>query len=493
MNIYPDAWHLNNSIQRSLLTFLILFCPIPISCFAGDKYILPQGAGTKDGSSFENALSAGGEGLQKACETLAPGETCHIGSGQYLNVSLDLTKGGAPNQLVNILGVDTGSGLPCFRGDWKLSAPSAGLKFITLQNKISHLSIKNLTVLNYKQGIVFRGKNVNIQIERCNFKEAQEGIIIDGDVDLKNLTDATHDVVIKDCEISNYTKRGIRIKGGVYDTKIIACTADGGGAPYGTEKFPCGFQVAADKGTSEIMKKARDQVLKGSPAEVIPTAHEIPYDHDITFIDCVSKNHYFDNGSAYWQGDGFVSEHNSYNIRYIRCKAFDNTDGGWDEKSKDVYLEDCIALRNKKNFRIWSELPDKGATMIRCVGAYSRFPGGTSEAVGFWTRGKVNIENCTFHNNDIQLDLDYSAAVVTISKSIISTDSKVKGKLSDVTSGATLQTSDCIEWIEGVSGEDPKFVAPKADWDGEGKNFDSAYQPKKGFFKFSESVKAASK
>ncbi|MCI4588985.1 right-handed parallel beta-helix repeat-containing protein [Sphingobium sp. BYY-5] len=56
----------------------------------------------------------------------------------------------------------------------------------------------------------------------------------------------------------------------------------------------------------------------------------------------------------YWQGDGFTDERGNRNIRYYSCTATNNTDGGFDTKSAGVFLENCLAKGNKRNYRLWN-------------------------------------------------------------------------------------------------------------------------------------------
>ncbi|GAA0474355.1 hypothetical protein GCM10009096_14810 [Parasphingorhabdus litoris] len=57
--------------------------------------------------------------------------------------------------------------------------------------------------------------------------------------------------------------------------------------------------------------------------------------------------------SDYWNGDGFSDERSNRNIRYLSCVATGSTDGGFDLKSADVRLVNCVAKGNKRNFRFW--------------------------------------------------------------------------------------------------------------------------------------------
>jgi hypothetical protein len=58
-------------------------------------------------------------------------------------------------------------------------------------------------------------------------------------------------------------------------------------------------------------------------------------------------------GQKYLNGDGFSSERGAYRITFRQAAAFDNSDGGFDLKSKETRLDDTISAGNKRNYRLW--------------------------------------------------------------------------------------------------------------------------------------------
>ncbi|GGB95330.1 hypothetical protein GCM10011494_12250 [Novosphingobium endophyticum] len=87
----------------------------------------------------------------------------------------------------------------------------------------------------------------------------------------------------------------------------------------------------------------------------------------------------------YWNGDGFSDERGNRKIRYLSCVASECSDGGFDLKSENVYLEDCAARLNKRNFRLWSS-----GELHRCISENPRHYGGTGEAAHFSFHGAVD-------------------------------------------------------------------------------------------------------
>jgi hypothetical protein len=411
----------------------------------GDKYMLPQGAGTRDGSSWQNALD-GRAGLQAGWDALEPGQTLWVGSGFYGEGKLNINKGGEAGKLKTLAGKDTGEGIPVFTGSFKKSNPAkSGSTFITLTNGSDYWQVQNIQIRDYNIGIASKaGGHQGVRIRNFDVTGSREGISLVGGGTAGQPELGSHDVQISDCEFVGYTKRGIRLKGGNYDFRITNCVADAGGKEWATEPFHMGFSV------------------------------EGPRDHDITYTNCVALNNYHDAGEAYWNADGFCAER-VHNLRFINCMAFDNTDGGWDLKAENVTLEGCIAVGNKRNYRFW------GATtkLIRCLSAESVYPGGTGGELGLWTNGKVTVENSTFYNSAISPD----GGTVTVINSLIARSKSRPGRVPlGEKEGLTLINS--VLWDEATGqGENPQIVNPSPLWEGQGNAFDSKkFNPGKGFY-----------
>lgn len=58
----------------------------------------------------------------------------------------------------------------------------------------------------------------------------------------------------------------------------------------------------------------------------------------------------------YWNGDGFSTERGNERMLFRHCAAWDNSDGGFDLKSTETVLDDCVSGRNARNFRLWSSI-----------------------------------------------------------------------------------------------------------------------------------------
>ncbi|MES2463476.1 MAG: hypothetical protein V4671_23125 [Armatimonadota bacterium] len=427
---------------------------------AADTFVLPQGAGTKSGASWENALDASAGGLQKGWDAIAPGETCFVGGGEYKGVTLSVGGGGTEARYKKLVGVNRGGERPRLVGTWTKEMPAKGPDCITLKQGASFWSLENLDIRSYRNAVITSGgRHTGIRLLNIDVTGARAGMELAGGGLAAQPEIGTHDVVIQDCDFVNFTKRGIRFQGGNYKVRVVNCLADAGGKVWATEPFQMGFSV---QGSQTSDKKAT----------------EASADHDITFVNCTANNSYNDAGAGYWNADGFVAESTPYNLRYENCKALDNTDGGWDDKSRNPVLINCVALRNKRNFRFWTT---KGtATLTNCIGAFAVKRGGNSTGAGLWSKGNVRAENCTFHDNTINVDLDEPTARVELVRCIISSSKAKRGTPSTVEAGGQLTLTDTAVWEEGKNGDDPQFASTA--WDGTGNGMDSRrYGKAKGY------------
>lgn len=86
--------------------------------------------------------------------------------------------------------------------------------------------------------------------------------------------------------------------------------------------------------------------------------------------------------TQYWNGDGFSDERTNARIRYHGCIATQNADGGFDTKSADVYLSECKARGNKKNYRLWNT-----GHLEHCQSETPALRGGTGSTAHFAFQG----------------------------------------------------------------------------------------------------------
>jgi len=429
---------------------------------SGDRYVTPQGAGAKNGSSWADAFPGDQVGgLQAAWNATGQAETLHVGSGTYaVPQTLTMFTGGTGvASLKTLSGVDTGGGLPLFRGDFSLT-DQGSRALVDVPVGVSFWQVRDLRIENYYYGVLARGEHRTIRLTNVDVTNMSDGIYLWG---LRSGTDgadpglATHDTIIKGGDYRNYTKSAVRFRNGNYLASVVDTRADGGGeANWVSGNFPLGFRVGDSGQASNVLE------------------------HDIVFQDVVSRNNYHNAGDGYWNGDGFTAERRAYNVTFLRSRAFDSTDGGFDDKSTNPAYIDTVALGNKRNYRVWSaEL----ATYVGAVGAYSVDRGGSGDSVGLWAGAGTAVAEVYYStfsdnaNSEIRLE---DAVRVDVHDSIIA---KTNGTtLYTITGDGPLTVTDSEAYIAGVQGTDPRFVAAGPDWEGGTTAFNSqVYADTKGY------------
>ncbi|MEJ2459971.1 MAG: hypothetical protein P8Y58_18305 [Novosphingobium sp.] len=109
--------------------------------------------------------------------------------------------------------------------------------------------------------------------------------------------------------------------------------------------------------------------------------------HDITYAGAEAHGFRETTRSAgqYWNGDGFSDEHGNHDIRYLSCVATECTDGGFDLKSANVYLDNCTSRSNKRNYRLWGS-----GKLHRCKSEDPHLYGGTGKSAHFSFHGDAD-------------------------------------------------------------------------------------------------------
>lgn len=367
-----------------------------ISAPGTDQYVTPEGAGRKDGSDWDNARPGTSAGITEAWAAAGPGCTVYLGPGTYRNVSLTLADGGESDlRRKTLRGSLDENRKPTtlFEGSWVRSKPANGPTLVTLRPGAFYVTLANLQVNNYKMTLTANGPNTGLRIHRIHVRNCRDAFWFDGGM-VAGLPDSgTSDLVMQDCEVINHTKKGIRTLNGVHHSTFLRVRTDAGGKDFSQEQpldvFSGGFHVLGSY-------RAKDGVSKP--------------DHHIEFINCQADNNYHDPGpdKSYWNADGFASEGASHDISFIRCRAFNNTDGGWDIKSTRPLFRDCIGIGNKRNFRVWTRPNAEPSVFENCLSAESVNFGNRNHHVGFWLLGggSATFTRCTSWNDDSCLSVE---------------------------------------------------------------------------------------
>lgn len=359
---------------HTCITLLAVTLMSITSTHAANLYMSPTGSGNKTGSTWASALAyENAKSLEEAFGKLKHGDTLHLGAGEYQGGAVTLKSNGkSQKDIVTIKGQIKDGKMPTFIGTWGKHDANKGFTLFSVTHGSSWIGLENMAARNIK--VFFQtsspGNVTGIRIKNIDIQNAREGFIFVGGASSSQPEIGTHDIQVTDAKVVHYAKRGFRIRDGVYNAVFKNCLADAGGKEWATEPFHMGFSCQGGSKKSGV------------------------YDHDITFIDCVARNNYHENGSKYWNADGFCAERNCYNLTYIGCVSNDNTDGGWDDKSANPLLIGCVSLRNKRNLRFWGN--DPGVVLYRNASGYPIKRGGNSGATCMWTGGIAKVYKSTF-------------------------------------------------------------------------------------------------
>lgn len=359
---------MNTCIKSGILA---VACLTTSTAMAGTHHFTPAGSGSRDGSSFENALSQ--KSIQPKLDAADPGDVFLLGSGIYRppydnNRLLVFRKGGTAREPIEFRGVDTGEGLPVIQGRWQetnVRYHAHSSVALAICSNISHLTISGLRITSCMRGVTTSGDNSNLHFRDIHIHHCREGFRVRG----------LHDSTLTDCSVIRYTKRGVRMESDCNGLRFARVNADatGGDGDWPTEAYPFGFSIEQHKGN-----------------------------HDIVYQHCTARNNLFEREpSDYWNGDGFVAENASHGIVYEDCVSINNTDGGWDDKSRASRLVRCRAEGNKRGFRVWNAAGStEEPTMLEdCVAMHNHSRGGVGSSAGLWSCGAVQAVGCTFGDN----------------------------------------------------------------------------------------------
>lgn len=409
-------------------------------CRAAEFFLTPEGAGAKDGADWAQAFDASALAAV-VNDRMQPGDRLNIGSGTYPDVALVVRSGGAEGKPKVIAGVDRGAGLPVFSSAWNPDKPTAGRTAIQIEPGVSFVTISGLRLQGYTFCVL--AKHVEGAAERSH--------LIFDDVDTEQcrhgfyLSDCD-DVTFTGCDLKRYTKHGFRLDQGCDRVTFRHCTADcsEGDAEWEkkTELFPFGFVVNDG----------------GAPST------------DLRFEDCVARNNLMPlQKNKYKNGDGFVIEGNTRDVVLRGCRSLRNQDGGFDLKVPDVQLTDCVAIGNKRSYRIWAT-----GTLTNCIAGW--------DVTGLWNNGgPVEATRCTFHasSGPAVMGDDKATRPITLRACIVSAAAGAQEFHPTGNKPVNMESTE----VHGPKqpAADPAFIRPDPAWDGTGDAMDSRAFPGKGW------------
>jgi hypothetical protein len=454
------------SAGKTLLAAWIL-CAAVSPAEAADCWLSPDGAGSRDGRRPENALPAAE--AQSCWNRTSPDGTMHVLPGLYSTENGRFWKLeiGPENDGSRALGgfkrlrAEEGAVLEGPRPvPYDPALAEKGGEWLRIAAGARDVWIEGFRVKRVAHGIVAKGGgNARLRFRDLDFEDTRQNLLIAGHPDCKSAEACvrpeklTHDVRIAGVRGARYSKRHVRLVQGVRGVRVEDSHADAG---FLDGDFAVGFDVEGP---------SRGIEFRNSSAR---------------------RNRY--SGSEYWNGDGFKTEGETREVRWIGCSAFDNADAGFDVKTPFPVLEDAVALRNGRNVRIWSP---KRAVLRNVNASFARVQGGKGTAAGIWTQGELDCFQCTAHANPIQAYAENNgkSGRMRFFDSILSVAAPrgpaagPESELVRLEEGTQVEFIRTARWKEGGPGEDPGFETELEGWEGGDSRFNSRrYGVSKGYF-----------
>lgn len=331
-------------------------------------YIAPNGDG--DGRSWDTAASL--LSLDDLIRDLEPGGEILIAAdrGEYRPTAVDISAGGKEGQIVRVRGVNSTTGEPMLavlrgnRGGGE--AGDEGFRLLRGADRLhfSHFDFRDIGNGCFRAG----GPISKLTIEDCAFENVYRFFENTAVGDERGAS--VREFALRRCQGSGVERGFSRIRYASRDGLIEDCLARGLANEGGAIPAGCALDDRAGR---------------------------------ITYRRCVMEGFQQWRAGGYWNGDGFSDEEENRGIRYEACTARSSTDGGFDCKSRDVVLQDCIAEDNKRNFRLWSD----SATLAGCTSRNPNFRGREVEDadschiwIGGERRPRIAISDLTIEDRE---------------------------------------------------------------------------------------------
>lgn len=419
---------------------------------AVDRYVTFAGAGTKDGSSWADAMAATSL-VTTINTTMASGDTVYVGGPEvaggthYGDLRFTITSSGTAAARKRLVGVDRGFGLPLFLGP----QPTRSYTTITFGDGCSYWTVSNLRIEHRENGISTSGA-------------AHIGLVVDGvtvrDTSAKcfSFTDCD-DLLVQNCRAERYNRKGFMFNHSCDNITVKGCVADATGTGSTPDAYwktrmsdPVGFDFHVKASTS-------------------------PPNTNILLEDCEALNNDEDTGDSYEQGDGFKMEGNNDGVTLKRCISHHNQDAGYDLKGADQILNDCISIHNSRyGFKLWYS-----GVMTNCIALGN---GARQFTLPATTTGNViTARQCTFHgatNTQAGVVIETGGNTAVLEDCVLSyaaTAGSYTGGPGTFSIPGTVKHANAANTANA-----PRYINPVLPWDGTGDDFDNqTYGLEKGY------------
>ncbi|BAY25934.1 hypothetical protein NIES2100_57440 [Calothrix sp. NIES-2100] len=350
-------------------------------------YISPQGSGSRNGSSAQNAGIL--KDLPAFINKVGPGGEIRLLNGVYnQDKTFKIASGGAPGKPVLIHGTDASgqeTSMPVIMG--VRSNPyqpppigRTGKSLFKLLPGASYLTFRNIHCMNQGNGcFVFAGSKGDVTIEKTKATNVQRYVEHQPESTSQANAWELANVVIRNAQIQGYSKGAIRF--GKPDEKA--------------NNTPDAHDILIEEVFGDSQRQDGDNFCMG--------VHLQGDVHHVKLVKTTMNNCQQSlKPNDYWNGDGFATEENVSDIYFEDTSASGNTDAGYDLKAKNSVLVRTKAADNKRNYRFWST-----ANAQDCVGEEPRCRGGKScQAQVYVTeQADATLTRCTFKSTNPTTDV----------------------------------------------------------------------------------------
>jgi hypothetical protein len=393
------------------LAVVLVWFGAPLTAAYGETtetlYITPDGAGSRDGSSWASAATL--SSLPALIGRAGPGGRVLIRAdlGTYKTANpIALRSGGSPGRPVTVAGVDS-SGRPMkarivgTRTEPYSPHGQPGSAVFRLGGGANYLRFEYLSFRNQGNGCFYVGGDIrDLAIENVDASNVRRF--------LENYAAGTagsasiDGLAIRNVEVNGFSKGAIRLR---YDTHDVVLE-----------------DVVGDSERQDGDNFAEGVALEGTV-------------HDVVLRRVTMRNSQ-DTLHQYWNGDGFTTEANTYRIRFEDTVASGNTDAGYDLKSNDAVLVRAVSEDNKHNFKMWG----RDIAITACIGRRPHRRGGTGvqDQMEILKGADVTLVGCQFSDSDPATTIFHVETGARLSVTDTSVSKHSEAKMSLVAEGGAL-------------------------------------------------------
>jgi hypothetical protein len=331
-------------------------------------YISPTGSGTLSGKSIKDAAPAAE--LPDLVADAEAGDTIYLlaDAGDYVvRKSLRIKSGGEAGAPILIKGINSEGRAATARfvgnraPNWRPGAPK-GREVFRLGKGANHLAFENIGCANVNNCFRITEDVADIRIEGVTADNVH--YLLD-DLATKGARRASiHGLVLRDARVDGFAKGVARLQ---YDSSGILIE-----------------DVYADS-------RQIDGANFAIGIHLLGTVHDV-------VVRNVTIGNILDTTNRYWNGDGFATERGVYNVLFKNTSAFNNSDAGYDLKSRSTKLVGTLAEGNTRNYRFWAD--DTLAENLS--GTNPEYHGGSNTVANVWIQSgaSVVIRKPTFIHED---------------------------------------------------------------------------------------------